>query len=46
MPLGDATLTALAGAPPLTVARHAATAIILAITASLLFNRARNEATD
>jgi hypothetical protein len=46
MPLGDATLTALAGAPPLTVGRHAATAIILAITASLLFNRARNEASD
>jgi hypothetical protein len=46
MPVGDAALTAVNGAPPLTVARHAATAIILAITASLLFNRARKEATD
>ena len=44
MPLGDATLTALHGAPPLTVARHAATAIALAITAYLLHNRARKEA--
>jgi hypothetical protein len=43
MPLGDAFLTAMNGAPPLTVARHAATAIVLAITATLLFSRARKE---
>ena len=46
MPIGDAALTALHGAPPLTVARHAATAILLAITATLLFNRTRTEASD
>jgi hypothetical protein len=40
MPIGDAILTASASAPPLTVTRHAATAIVLALTAYLLFNRA------
>ena len=43
MPIGDAILTASASAPPLTVTRHAATAIILALTAYLLFNRAFRE---
>jgi heme A synthase len=43
MPIGDAILTASASAPPLTVSRHAATAIVLAVTAYLLFNRAFRE---
>ncbi len=43
MPIGDAILTASAEAPPLTVTRHAATAIVLAVTAYLLFNRAFRE---
>jgi hypothetical protein len=43
MPIGDAILTASASAPPLTVTRHAATAIVLALTAYLLFNRAFRE---
>ena len=43
MPIGDAILTASNNAPPLTVARHGATAIVLAITAWLLFNRACQE---
>ena len=44
MPVGDAILTASNHAPPLIVARHGATAVVLAITAWLLFNRARKEA--
>jgi len=43
MPVGDAILTAMADAPALTVARHGATAIVLATTAYLLFNRAFRE---
>ena len=39
MPVGDAILTASNGAAPLIVARHGATAIVLAVTAALLFNR-------
>jgi hypothetical protein len=44
MPIGDALLTASNHAPPLIVARHGATAVVLAVTAWLLFNRARKEA--
>jgi hypothetical protein len=44
MPVGDALLTASNGAPPLIVARHGATAIVLAVTAALLFSRASKEA--
>ena len=44
MPLGDALLTASNHAPPLIVARHGATAVVLAVTAWLLFNRACKEA--
>lgn len=43
MPVGDALLTASYGAPITTVARHAATAIVLAVTASLLFSRVAKE---
>lgn len=43
MPVGDAILTASHHASPLIVARHAATAIVLAITAALLANRAAQE---
>ncbi|MCE9522437.1 MAG: DUF4267 domain-containing protein [Alphaproteobacteria bacterium] len=43
MPVGDAILTAANGAPIATVARHGATAIVLAVTASLLFSRAAKE---
>jgi hypothetical protein len=44
MPLGDATLTAAAGAPPAIVARHAATAVYLATAAFFLFRWARQNA--
>lgn len=44
MPIGDALLTASNHAPPLIVARHGATAVVLAVTAWLLFNRACKEA--
>ena len=44
MPVGDALLTASNHAPPLTVARHAATAVFPAVTAALLFSRAAKEA--
>ena len=43
MPVGDAILTAMNGAPLAIVARHAATAIVLAVTATLLTNRAAKE---
>lgn len=43
MPIGDAILTATSGAPITTVVRHAATAIVLAVTASLLFDRVAQE---
>lgn len=43
MPVGDAILTAMHGAPFPIVARHAATAILLAVTAVLLANRAAKE---
>ena len=43
MPVGDTILTASASAPPLVVTRHAATAIVLALTSLLLFNRAFRE---
>jgi heme A synthase len=43
MPVGDAILTAAHGAPIAIVARHAATAILLAVTAALLTNRAAKE---
>lgn len=43
MPVGDAVLTAANGAPIATVARHAATAIVLALTAFLLISRAAKE---
>jgi heme A synthase len=43
MPIGDAALTATSGAPITTVARHATTAIVLAVTASLLFDRVAKE---
>ena len=43
MPVGDAILTAIHGAPLAIVARHAATAILLAVTATLLANRAAKE---
>ena len=43
MPVGDAILTASHGAPLAIVARHAATAIVLAVTATLLANRAAKE---
>jgi heme A synthase len=43
MPVGDAMLTAANGAPIAIVARHGATAIVLAVTASLLFSRAAKE---
>lgn len=43
MPVGDALLTAAHGAPIAIVARHAATAIVLAVTAALLTNRALKE---
>ena len=44
MPIGDAFLTASHGAAPLIVARHGATAIVLAVTAALLCSRAAKEA--
>jgi uncharacterized membrane protein len=44
MPIGDALLTASNGAPVFTVARHAATAIVLAITAALLARHAARQA--
>lgn len=43
MPLGDAILTAVNGADPMIVARHAAIAVAVAITAALLFMRAREQ---
>ncbi len=43
MPVGDAMLTAANGAPIEIVARHAGTAIVLAVTASLLFSRVAKE---
>jgi heme A synthase len=43
MPVGDAMLTAANGAPIAIVARHGASAIVLAVTASLLFSRAAKE---
>ena len=43
MPVGDALLTASYGAPITTIARHAATAIVLAVTAFLLFSRIAKE---
>lgn len=43
MPVGDAILTAINGAPLAIVARHAATAILLAVTATLLASRAAKE---
>ena len=39
MPVGDAILTGLAGAPPATVGRHAAIAVFLAVTALVLRRR-------
>ena len=44
MPVGDAILTASNHASPLIVARHGASAILLAVTAWLLFNRVSKEA--
>lgn len=44
MPVGDAALTISAGAPLAIVARHAATAIYLALTAYLLLHWARANA--
>lgn len=43
MPIGDAILVASHEAPSLIVVRHAATAVLVAITAGLLFQRARQE---
>ena len=43
MPIGDAILVASNGAPSLIVIRHAATAVLVAVTAGLLFQRARQE---
>ncbi len=43
MPVGDAILTATHGASLAIVARHAATAILLALTATLLAHRAKTE---
>lgn len=43
MPIGDAILVASHGAPSRIVVRHAATAVLVAITAGLLFQRASQE---
>lgn len=43
MPVGDAVLTALNHAPPATVARHGATAVVVAVTAWMLANRINQE---